>query len=204
MKHSQDNLAQTMLDVRRAYRLVAAYQRRALDIIHYLASQFEGMSFYYWSPQPFHQMPRRASKPVPDLWCWDGLPLYSFSVAYLPENTAHNQMKPGGWMLEIHIEADNGFDFGNREPDPARLEPAELCESQLYLCAWRCHRETTVGNWWTTVWEAFDWPEEDKEVVPLGDGAFSVVGLTAQLETIDSQESLNGIADEFKALIGLK
>ena len=194
------DLDEAFQDVRRAYRLIAAYQRRALDIVDELVRQFEKFQFYYWSPVQFAPPPRRSSDPV-GRWAWDGLPYYCFSCLYLPVGAKLDEPKKGEWRLKINIDADTGYSAGDDEPDPTKFRDVTECESLLRLYGWRCEADDNVGDWYYGLWDVDDWPKTEGVLQPVEKGNYSVGFQAHRLSEITSENDLPGIARSFSKMM---
>lgn len=197
--NDRQDLKMALADVRRAYRLVAAYQRRMLNASRILARSFENMRFYFWAPHHYDPPPRRDTNLV-EKWSWDGLPYYAFSIFYLENGADHNHQKPGEWMLEINFEADTAFDGnGNgNDPDPAEFKDVRDSESVLRICAWLCKVGQKDGNWYNARC-AYDWPEKEGIYTSLEGGRFGAIIEKYPLSELNSVEALENAAENFKA-----
>ncbi len=111
-------------DVRRAYRLIFAYQRRILDSIRLLTQEYEVL---YGGPK-FAGRPKFKRFEF-DRWSWDYLPLYQAIFKFRIDVE---------FELSIYINADNGFflnDRGNHldRTNIDRFEDAEKSDSYITL-----------------------------------------------------------------------
>jgi hypothetical protein len=124
---NQIELKAALTDVRRAYRLVYAYQRRVFDLIGAVADPLEtnGFEFDRWEPTIFFQPGRSFYKP--DKWAWDFLPAYHFWAGW--NRDRHGDVR----RVLIAVNSDTGFERKRGEPDPADFIPAEKAQSELRL-----------------------------------------------------------------------
>jgi hypothetical protein len=126
-----NELKAALTDVRRAYRLVYAYQRRVFDLAGAIAEPLEaaGFEFEHWEPTLFATPGKSFYKP--DKWAWDFLPAYSFRSTW-------NRFRPSDVRrASLTIVADTGFEKKRAEPDPADFVPPEKALSELWLNLWR-------------------------------------------------------------------
>lgn len=111
-------------DVRRAYRLVAAYQQRVIYFLEEVERAFPELKFFWWMPERFKVPPRGGTHPN-DRWTWDGLPYFSTSNYFMfPGTSSGGKMPSNQFFLIVDICADTGFDLGKETasfhgPDPA-------------------------------------------------------------------------------------
>jgi hypothetical protein len=134
---NQIDLRAALADVRRAYRLVYAYQRRVFDLFGAVAEPLEsnGFEFDRWEPTLFAMPGRHFYKP--DRWAWDFLPGYNLWAAW-------NRARAGDHRrVVLALDSDTGFDRKRGEPDPADFIPAEKSQSELVVSLVRS--EATVS-----------------------------------------------------------
>ncbi|HBQ12816.1 MAG: hypothetical protein RLP09_26385 [Sandaracinaceae bacterium] len=153
-----------LTQIRRAYRYIAAYERRVLDAIDVLDEAVRELGFernrpYRWMPL-YSAFPSRSY--APESWVWDGLPNYAMRYQWREgePNT------PGSrWVLADHV-ADTSFESRRTtesgEPSPLDdLAPAESSRSVLrwhmirfegsipdkvYNASWDKLMETQLGS----------------------------------------------------------
>lgn len=168
----KEDIASALENVRHAYRVVWAYQRRMLDTINAITAEFPDTRHYWWRPNMSDCIKSHAnSDPVQDRWAWDSLPLYNFSLLRLPREPRIGkdrdliQPRKGDWMLEITHEADSTSLENHSvdgEPDALDFRAVREGETSLSLFLWRCDREigeTTWADAWDNV--GMDEPEDD-------------------------------------------
>lgn len=148
-----------LLDVRKAYRLLADYQQRLFELMGLIRERL-GASDYYHSyaqslPQALAGMDKRDKSGL------RFLPLFDASFIWLkhqgqPEPWA--KPLPGDVMFGAWVRSDTGFDkhtscFGDL--------PAEETSSEVVLSAVVC-RDAPAGkfNWYDHAWCGIDYPED--------------------------------------------
>ena len=133
MEITQENLSKALLDVRRAHRILYAYQRRMLDLVSFIGqkltkSELKVKGFKHFSdPVPGS---RNDISPLHDMWAWDYLYSYLFEY-YLGEKETDNG---GAYALSLIQYSDTGY--FDQEEEATRLElekfkPEEESDSKL-------------------------------------------------------------------------
>ena len=198
--NQQHDLTPAMENVRRAYRVVAAYQRRTFSTIKLIEAKFPEVGFYYWTPRLYKQPPQRASSPV-DRWGWDGLPFYDFSILYT-ERELDDGYRPlrGRWMLDVHVQSDSGYDDETSgEPNGETFDAAEDSETNLSLTAWRCDGDQFSNRNWYSVWKDVDWPEESDVATDVG-GGFTSLRSVRDVADLPDRAAVETFVDGFREL----
>lgn len=156
-------LDELLANVRDAYRLIWAYQRRCLDTAQLIADQFPELSFYQWSSLLSNQPPQRGTSPFKK-WTWDYLPLHSTSFLSVRNGERRYAPKAGEWMLEIRLRTDTAVVPADRiEPDPTGLEPSASSQTTMALIGWKCvKRFGKDDTWYHSVWRVSPYAEEDE------------------------------------------
>lgn len=151
-----------LVDVRRAYRLLAIYQRRLLDL-GTNAAVLLGFEFGSWAPQT--NRPAATQSDPSERWVWDLLPAHRAKFNYQPKV----EPSPSEWMLTIDHDPDTGFrSAGSKEPDPALFEPAMASRSLIKLHAFAIKQGSLKGDGgrsahWYSIWNAAKYaPADDR------------------------------------------
>lgn len=131
MSYRRDELSAALTDVRRAYRLLWAYQRRMDDLTNTFARHL-GFVDYWFEPD--------------DKEGWARLPMVSYGRAYLryssgeyPRREYWNYPKPGDLMLNFWIESDSEHrrlgeqSSWKREPNPIEFRDAAESKSLVHV-----------------------------------------------------------------------
>lgn len=110
MEATTDNLSKALLDVRRAHRILYAYQRRMLDLVHFIQSKLDMREFrgFKHFSNPIHGRSKGHSrlKIWHDMWAWDYLYSYLFEY-YLGEKEADD--KQHNYKLSLIQYSDTGY-----------------------------------------------------------------------------------------------
>jgi len=153
----QQNLEPVLKDVRYAYRLIAEYQRRALDTMATLAEQFDGATFFGWEPVHHASALRTDTNPF-EVTPWRMLPLLFSSILFELEA---EEWPAKSHLLEINHCADSGVEGveGQYLPD---LEPSDLPDpgggqSTVSLYLWVQTGEAKL-HWYNDFWAVSSLP----------------------------------------------
>ena len=151
------DLAAALTDVRKAYRLIHAYQQRVWDLLrtvdHTLA--LAGLQFQSWAPTEFDSPPKRKTRFFVERWAWDFLPAYNVGCEWQAKGTSAAPTR----RVFVIVAADSGYkNLTQEEPDPSKFDKAELCATTIRLGLWTA----SVGapNW-GDAWEHL--PKDAKE-----------------------------------------
>lgn len=193
------NLESALADVRTAYRLLWAYQQRALDVVRTMVSHFDDLSFYYWDSNRNGRPGGGWRDPSSDP-SWSLLPTADISLLYLSAGADPNLPKAGDWMLECRLWSDTEIDAGL--PADFRLEltaASEAARSLLKLYAWRCVENVKL-NWYRDLWRNTAWPSSDDKFEPI-DRGFEVVSKTFDLTDLGDEFAILNAANMFKSFL---
>lgn len=143
----RSKLSEALLDVRRSYRVIGAYQKRILGLMDYIGRSLPGAVFEGWDPE-WWSRPGRKILPSDNKWSLDGLPFVAFSVRFLMPSKAIDSER-FEFAIEILHNADTGVDdvdFG-KESDLSELENPLETESILYFFGWKSTSPFTLAEW---------------------------------------------------------
>jgi len=98
----QENLNNAFVEVRKAYRLLADYQKKVLDLVDFIGNSFgrtyAGGHSKYGDPTP------RNGKGSLDLWSWDWLTMYFYEFSFGTENINNQEL-----TFSVFIVSDTGY-----------------------------------------------------------------------------------------------
>ena len=136
METTTENLSNALLDVRRAHRILYAYQRRMLDLVHFIQSKL-GMPVkdlcgikHFSKPIYGRSIGHTPLNIWPTMWAWDYLYSYLFEY-YLGEKETGD--KPHNYKLSLIQYSDTGYfdqdgqkrgrisEFGSEEESSSKL-----------------------------------------------------------------------------------
>ena len=135
METTTENLSKALLDVRRAHRILYAYQRRMLDLVHFIQSKLdmpmEDLCGFKHFSRPIRQY-KGYLRIWHDMWAWDYLYSYLFEY-YLGEKETDNG---GAYALSLIQYSDTGYFDQEEKEEGTRLElekfkPEEESSSKL-------------------------------------------------------------------------
>lgn len=154
MTTTRAQLAGALTDVRRAYRLIHAYQRRLWDLLrvvdHDLAQA--GLKFKRWMPMQVSTPPQPKTRFFVERWSWDFLPAYEVGCEWQGKSVDAKAIR----RVFVIAAADSGYDNqAQGEPDPSTFEPVEASTTQLRVGLWTA--SMTSPNWG----EAWEKVEDD-------------------------------------------
>lgn len=136
METTTENLSNALLDVRRAHRILYAYQRRMLDLVHFIQSKL-GMPVkdlcgikHFSKPIYGRSIGHTPLNIWPTMWAWDYLYSYLFEY-YLGEKEAGDKLH--NYKLSLIQYSDTGYfdqdgqkrgrisEFGSEEESSSKL-----------------------------------------------------------------------------------
>lgn len=197
-------LSGLLANVRDAYRLIWAYQRRCLDTVQVIADQFPELSFYQWSSLLSNHPPQRGTSPF-NRWTWDYIPLHSTSFLSIRSGDNRHAPRAGEWMLEIRLRTDTAVVPTDKvEPDPTRLEPSASSQTTMGLIGWKCVKSFRKDDsWYHSVWNVSHYPDEDeREQNKAGtrcDGRALVYEVDSPVEKLATRSEIISFVDRAKS-----
>ena len=110
METTTENLSNALLDVRRAHRILYAYQRRMLDLVHFIQSKLDMPKFrgFKHFSNPIYGRSKGHSRLSiwHDMWAWDYLYSYLFEY-YLGESKTNDKLHD--YKLSLIQYSDTGY-----------------------------------------------------------------------------------------------
>lgn len=114
IKNSISQIESTLLNVRKAYRLIYTYQRRVMDIMqfigHLTSRRYEGG----WSK--FSNSSPKDGKGTLDLWAWDWLNMYCYEFYFGEKVIDGNAIGLSVWLV-----SDTGY-YDAESDEPLNLD----------------------------------------------------------------------------------
>lgn len=195
---SENPLEVTLKNARQACRFLWQFNRSILDIVDIIEDDFPSHEFYWWRPtdDSGFYMGRIAPNEKPVL---TSLPLFNFSLLYLPTGRSHANAEIEQWMLEICVTLDDGFP-GEKSADsrPNEFTLPENSSSWISLLAWKYSKKTIDQlNWYRDIWGKIDYPE-DKGMKKDLNGCISVSNIEFELHNLGSREDVQGAVRQAK------
>lgn len=182
MSEAENDLAGALTDVRRAWRLVYAYQRRLNDLLAVVDARLVARKFGFegWRPT-WYSPPPRTGTPFfrAGTWAWDMLPGYRCYVEWTRATGSG-----GTQRVVIDASADSGFRKAGGEPDPGEFAPVEESESVLWIGLWTATTRTPDwGAAWTAI-SAKGVPPGEEAVATVGGVAYSFRSMPVYIEDL--------------------
>lgn len=144
-----------LLDVRKAYRLLADYQQRVLELLAFIRSELGAV--------PYHQHFRNKAPRSLDRLELDGsggarlLPFNDVSALWLRYNGQDdpaNQHRKGDLLIDIWVCSDSGNGIEDKP-----VLGAEDSRSELRIYFFLCDQDSPENiNWYYQVWNGTDYP----------------------------------------------
>ena len=184
-----------MSQVRIAYRLVVAYQRRLLDLFRFVQigvrDRYPTIRFHGWSPSKWG---RPGTTDPTQKWAWDFVPLHHSEIGWVSSDSA----APGSFWFWLSHEADVGWTHDGRgEPDPLAFEPAETCRTVLSASVLACPRGSSpdgTGMDWQKLYTSADpsltlaeWTDGAPHEREIASGVVRAGGFVVDIETLTSR-----------------
>jgi hypothetical protein len=211
MSIDEKSFSAALVDVRHAYRLLADYQKRCLDMLTLIGQQFPETEFYYWKPSTVSPVPIARTDPR-DFWGWNFLPLYQSSLLLVPTHGGGGEPSVGDWLVEVRITSDTGWDMPDRriEPDASKFISVDSADSQLSVMVFKCVSRPASGqNWFHHVWANTSWPEDiadsdEDGLIYMEEGLLVACQLDVSLAQMMSKDAVKAFCDRAKRFIGKK
>jgi hypothetical protein len=151
-------LEAALVDVRKAYLLLHAYQKRLLDTCRSIGDRLR--CDFYQTVYHAGRAPASSSRPFQG-FDWSMLPLYHFSLLFLPpsELADPNVTKANDWMFEVRIISDSTYVAlnGNWKKEPSWTKDPKDGKSSLVLYAFQSTADLK-RNWYWDVYLKSKWP----------------------------------------------
>ena len=193
-------LETALTDVRKAYLLLHAYQKRLLDTCRSIGDRL-GCDFYqtaYHGQRP----PQAGTKPFQG-FDWGMLPLYNFSLVFLPPNALAdpNFTKANDWMLEVRVIADSTYIAldGEWKKEPSRAKDPKDGKTSLILYAFQSTKDLK-RNWYWDVYTKANWPVP---LTPVRDDVKStaIYAMAFEVSQLLNREAVDEAASKFATAI---
>ena len=122
METTTENLSKALQDVRRAHRILYAYQRRMLDLAHFIQSKLdmpvEDLCGFKHFSRPIRQYKGYLTI-WHDMWAWDYLYSYLFEYYLGEQKTSDEEYE---YKLSLIQYSDTGYFDREEEEEATRLE----------------------------------------------------------------------------------
>jgi hypothetical protein len=161
MNADYNDLGRALCEVRKAYRVLYAYQKRVLDLGAEIAGLLQLQFFFSWY---YPNLAPRAAKNPLESSAWDFLPLADASV-FFSNTGSESYSRKGDWMLEFRVISDSAYKeaWEGSHPKVPTLNgfpPPESSESCILMYGWI--RTRSGSGKWMVIHGKVDWPQPDK------------------------------------------
>ncbi|MGF6809546.1 hypothetical protein OKW30_004672 [Paraburkholderia sp. Clong3] len=198
---TNENLGAALLDVRKAYRLIADYQTSMLNLVNDVASNLD---VQYYSAHHRYTPPRNYNNPPFGLRTGvDYLPLLDVTYLYLNreayEQGRINGPQAGDYLIDFRLVSDSKLldEEQGREPSPPE-KSASLLITYLFLARESFPQDT---NWYHKIWDNARYPVSDGIWESEGNMPLAVCRIPIQLERfVDASQPAMAAAEIRNAL----
>ncbi|MGX9567208.1 hypothetical protein [Pseudomonas sp. CFBP 5748] len=191
------DLNAALLDVRRAYRLLANYQKRQFDLLSYVRNKLEAVSYYQdyaFSRQgDLRGLENQASAGL------RFLPFLDISAIWLRHQNQDefwDNHLPGDLMFGAWVRSDTGFD---KYQGIYTEETAEVSKSILVLSVVICDKPNdNPGNWYNKVWNPLPYPEDGEVGTTESVPGYRVYSNSIDLAELADQLSVDAAIEKWR------
>lgn len=191
------DLNAALLDVRRAYRLLANYQKRQFDLLSYIRSKLDAIPYYQdyvFSRQgDLRGLENQANAGL------RFLPFLDISAIWLRHQNQEDfsdKHLPGDLMFGAWVRSDTGFD---KYQGIYKEETAEASKSILVLSVVICDvPNDNPGNWYIKVWNPLPYPEDGKVGTSESVPGYRVYSKSINLAELADQLSVDSAIDKWR------
>lgn len=189
----EQSLSEVLCDMRKAQRLVVAFNQHIMPVIDSMASKLNA-NFYYWEPQFSSNSCRGTTNPATKRK-WSFSPLHNAAFLYLSDGVVGpNDLLKSGYLLVFHLVTDtaidDAFERDNKAWSPLDIEQEpENSRSVLRVYAFQPDKEGSYKNGWWDLYADNPWPECGAGVVNLVQGG-RALGLEFDISELGSKESM--------------
>lgn len=143
--HMQENLENSLLEVRKAYRLLYDYQKRILDLVSFIGGSFNRE--YSGGYPKFSGPGPNNGRGKLSLWAWDWLNMYYYEFLFIPKKT-----KSGSQHFAIFLVNDTGYYQIKKDSEISKtkisaFENVEYSQSKLIFVVGENLWEPFGKNW---------------------------------------------------------
>lgn len=190
----ENEMKLVLQDVRRAYRLLADYQQRIVELLDFIktelgAEHFSHCQAHSYSSQSIYKIYNDENVG------WNFLPMMDMCLLW--HKTKNNMgdwqynIQPNDLVFAVEICSDE------RPNDEASVEDSH---SELQIFVYRCIKYTRRNNWYFDVWDKFTYPDFGEVVeVKNGDGIeYQIYGEKLDLSELGSQEKVVEVLNAFR------
>lgn len=178
--------------MRKAYRLLADYQQRVLELLSFIREKLGANNYYYCyrnsAPRSFERLERSETSGQ------RFLPFNDLSVLWIRDHGQNDSIhlhQPGDLLIDVWVRSDSG----NGNSDEQKMAP-ELSESQLRIYFFLCltPREESY-NWYRQIWSTTEYPPFGEAKTCEGNPGYLAYGEAINLgELVDESSVCDAIS----------
>lgn len=193
---NKEEMQLVLQDVRKAYRLLADYQQRIIELLDFIRNELKAEHYSHYQPNSVTSQSIHKIYNEPDIG-WKFLPMLNMNLLW--HKTAN--VPAGEWWGEHIQQNDLVFDFGivSDEDNDEALSPEES-KSELHIYVYKCVKYTRKKNWYNDVWWKSEYPNFG-EVITFSnneDIEYLVYGDKLDLSDLYNEEAVRKELSEFR------
>jgi hypothetical protein len=183
-----------LLDVRKAYRLLADYQQRLIELLALIREELGAVHYYqeyrYKTPRDFARLERS------DDAGWRFLPMSDISVLWMRDSAQEDSIhfhKKGDLLIDVFVRSDTGNgQHGNDQT------PVEESSSELWIYFFLCmHPQEESHNWYHKVWMQTHYPKLNEAETCEDNTGYQMYGEALKLSDLTNEMA---VKEAIKAL----
>ncbi|WP_250866206.1 hypothetical protein [Caballeronia sp. INSB1] len=192
------SLDAALLDVRKAYRLLADYQQRIIELLGFIRTEFDAVHYYH----QWRNTPPRGFGPALETNNDAGrlfLPLLNASALWIYHAGEHEDHvhyhSEGDMLIDVQICSDSGFATNSKQvPQPVETSKSELAIT-LVLCS---NPAPGPFNWLNRVWNAIEYPEHGHVSTSEKAPGYTMYREFVPLAALSDEQSAHARLTEFR------
>ncbi|MDG4953526.1 hypothetical protein NYR70_10400 [Actinobacillus equuli subsp. equuli] len=193
---NKEEMQLVLQDVRKAYRLLADYQQRIIELLDFIKNELKAEHYSHYQPNSVTSQSIHKIYNEPDIGR-KFLPMLNMKLLWHKTTNV-----PAGEWWGDHIQQnDLVFDFGivSDESNGKTLSPEES-KSELHIYVYKCVKYTRKNNWYNDVWEKYKYPDfgEVKTLSNNKDIEYLVYGDKLDLSDLYNEEAVRKELSEFR------
>jgi uncharacterized protein PM0109 len=195
---NQNDMNLILQDVRKAYRLLADYQQRIIELITFIKKELDIEHFSYYFPNYY------TLRYIDKIYNGESeiglrfLPMMDFRLLlHKTKNISNNNVwqynfQKDDLFFEIYVASDDG-----------KEDKLPICDSRskIRIYIYKCLKYKRKNNWYHDVWEMSEYPEFGK-VTPFQDKSgeieYQIYGESLDLSEMYDEESVRSTLDAFR------
>ena len=182
-----NDIKNALFDVRKAYRLLADYQQRVLELLSFVREKLGANNYYYCYrnglPRNFERLERSEASGE------RFLPFNDLSVLWIRDHGQNDSIhfhQSGDLLIDVWVRSDSGN--GNSAEQEM---PPDLSESQLRIYFFLCVTPKEESyNWYQQVWSKTPYPPFGEVKTCEGNPGYLTYGEALNLADLADEASV--------------